>query len=74
MMLETAACVPDGPQLAKAYDMYALALAQPLAELGALAARYPALSRPAQKGECYFRCFCVTADPSCMQHACRIST
>ncbi len=63
MMLETAAVVPDGPQLAKAYDMYALALAQPLAALGAIAARYPALSRPAQEGEWLFSmllCDCRT--------------
>lgn len=50
MLLETPAEAPAGQQLAKAHDMYSLALQRPLAELEALAAGCPPLMQPRQKG------------------------
>lgn len=51
MLLETPAEEAAGRQVAKAQDMYSLALLQPLAELEAIAAVCPSLLQPDQKGE-----------------------
>ena len=50
MLLETPAEEVAGRQLAKAFDMYSLALMQPLAELEASASACPLQLQPAQKG------------------------